>query len=122
MNLPVHLFAFSIVGLTWSALGGVAFMVVWLMAAVAWAVVSLMGSLMANDAGRVSADRHMKMLVWLVIGEVLAAAAGIPGGLAFFWAAHRTHMLVGFTGLLVTGGVMQIWALMSFFAAAKKGS
>ena len=120
MNATVHLFAFSIVGLTWSALGGVAFIVVWLMAAVAWAVMSLMGSLMANDSGSVSADRHMKMLVWLVVGEILAAAAGIPGGLAFFWAAHRTHMLIGFAGLLVTGAAMQVWAVMSFFAAAGK--
>jgi hypothetical protein len=97
---------------------GIAFMVVWLGAAAVWAAMSLMGGLMANDAGRVPAGTHATLLMVLVAGEVLVALAGIPGGLAVFWAGWRAVLLWTFAILLVVGIGLQLWAAWSFASAA----
>ncbi len=99
-------------------LGGIAFIVAWLGLAGVWAVMSLMGGVMANDAGRVGADRHATLLVVLLIGEVLVALAGVSGGLAFFLPDHRATLWWTFAGLLAAGAAMQIWAGWSFISAA----
>ena len=97
---------------------GIAFTVVWLGAAAVWGVMSLMGGLMANDAGRVPAGTHATLLMVLVTGEVLVALAGIPGGLAVFWASWRAVLLWTFAILLVVGIGLQLWATWSFASAA----
>lgn len=101
-----------------SVVAGIVFIVVWLAAAGAWAVASAMGGLMANDAGRVAADRHLLFLVVLFAGEAAVALAGIAGGTAFFLPALRSTLWWSFAALLVVGAALQIWALWSFFSAA----
>lgn len=96
---------------------GIAFIVVWLGAAAVWAALSLMGGLMANDAGRVPAGTHATLLTVLMAGEALVALAGIPGGLAVFWAGWRTLLLWTFAILLIVGIGLQLWAAWSFASA-----
>ena len=97
---------------------GVAFIIIWLGAAAVWAAMSLVGGLMANDAGRVPAGTHATLLMGLMAGEALVALAGIPGGLAVFWAGWRAVLLWTFAILLVAGIGLQVWAAWSFASAA----
>jgi hypothetical protein len=101
-----------------SVLAGIAFIVVWLAAAAVWAMMSLMGGLMANDAGRVDPDRHLMLLIVLVVGEALVALAGVAGGSAFFVSSLRATLWWSFAGLLVVGAALQVWAAWSFLSAA----
>ena len=99
-------------------LGGVAFVVIWLAACGLWAMMSLMGGVMANDAGTVSSNRHATLLVVLFVGEAIVAIAGVVGGAAFFLPAMRATLWWTFAGLLVLGVGAQIWAVRAFLAAA----
>lgn len=117
--LPPEPHASNLVASTLQVTGGIVFIVIWLTVAAAWAVLSLMGGLMANDSGAVSSDKHGMMLAWMLVGEILVALAGIPAGLAFFLSGHRSLLLWSFAGLLVAGLAIQGWALWSFFSAAR---
>jgi hypothetical protein len=99
-------------------LGGIAFVVVWFGAAGLWAGLSLMGGVMADDAGRVSSDRHATLLVVLLVGEAVVALAGIAGGAAFFLPDHRATLWWVFAGLVAVGAALQIGAVWSFVSAA----
>ena len=101
-----------------SLLGGIAFIGIWLAGAAVWAVMSLMGGVMANDAGRVAAERHTVLLVVLMIGEILVALAGISGGSAIMVPALRSTLWWTFAGLLVVGLALQIGAVWGFLSAA----
>ena len=79
-------------------------------------MMSGMASLMANDSGSASEQQHMTLIVGMLIGQVIALLAGVPGGLAFFWSAQRTMMIIAFAALLIVGAGIQVWAFMSFFA------
>ena len=97
---------------------GILFMVLWIAAHCAWAAMALMANLMANDSGAASTDQQMALIVGMLAGQVLAGAAGIPAGLAFFRRGRRKPLLVLFAVLLVAGALCQLWAFQSFFAAA----
>ena len=99
-------------------LGGVGFMVVWLAGAAVWGAMSLMGGVMANDAGRVAPATHATLLGVLSAGELLVAAAGVSGGLAFFWTEARGLLWMIFAGLLVAGLLLQAGAIWSFASAS----
>lgn len=99
-------------------LGGLAFVVVWLGAAALWAVTSLMGGLMANDAGRLAADRHTGLLLVMLVGEILVGLAGIVAALAIALPTHRAGLLRNFAVLLALGLLAQAWAIWSFVTAA----
>lgn len=109
----------SATGSTTLVIAGVLFIVLWFASAAVWAFMSMMGGLMANDAGKASTDRHLTLLIFLAAGELMTAVAGLPGGLAFFWISHRASLIWWFAGLALTGGVMQVLAVWSFFSAAK---
>lgn len=90
-------------------------MVIWLIGSVVWIMMSGMASLMANDSGSASNDKHMTLIVGMLIGQVITLLAGAPGGLAFFWSAHRSHCLIAFAAMFLIGAGIQVWAFMSFF-------
>lgn len=97
---------------------GILFMVVWIAAHVVWAAMSMMGSLMANDSGAASEDQHMALIGGMLGGQVLAGAAGLPGGLAFFWRKPRKWLIIAFALLFISGALWQFLAFQSFFSAA----
>ena len=97
--------------------GGVAFVLFWLAAASAWAVMSMTANLMANDSGAATGAQHMTLIVGMGVGELVVAAAAIPGGLAFFWVDHRSLLIWIFVGMVVIGAAIQVWAFRTFFAA-----
>ncbi len=99
-------------------LAGIIFIVVWLGAAGVWAMMSAMGGVMANDAGRVDPEHHLLMLIVMFAGEALVALAGICGGSAFFLPTMRATLWWSFAGLLVVGAALQVWAVWSFLSAA----
>ena len=101
----------------WRVMAGVVFIIGWLAACAVWAVMSLMGGLMANDAGRMPAERHAALLRKLMAGEALTAMAGVAGGCAIFSSDHRTLLLWMAGGGLVVGICVQIWAMTRFFSA-----
>jgi hypothetical protein len=85
---------------------------------IAWAYLSFVASLMANDSGKASAAEHLSLIVGMLGGQVLAGAAGIPAGLAFFWRGRRKWLLWLFAILFVTGALGQVWAFNAFFSSA----
>ncbi|MCM2257691.1 MAG: hypothetical protein NDJ94_18815 [Vicinamibacteria bacterium] len=97
---------------------GITFMVVWIAAHAVWASLSFMASVMANDSGAASAGAHMLLIFGMLGGQVLAAAAGIPAGLAFFWRDKRRTLLIAFAILFVAGAVAQIVSFSGFFTNA----
>ena len=73
---------------------------------------------MANDSGAASSDQHMSLIGGILGGQFLAGAAGIPGGLAFFWRSARKWLWISFAILFIAGAIWQILAFLSFFRAA----
>ena len=73
---------------------GLIFIVGWTSVHIIWAYLSLMGGLMANDSGAKSSGSHGAFILGLMAGEALTALAGIPAGLAFFWAPMRKKLLM----------------------------
>ena len=72
---------------------GVLFAILWIIAHVAWAGLSFMADVMANDSGRADPNKHMSLIFGMLGGQILAGAAGIPAGLAFFWRGRRKLLL-----------------------------
>ena len=101
---------------------GLLFAGLWLCGHVVWGSMALMGTLMANDAGSASTDQHMAMMGGVLGGIVMAGAAGIPGGLAFFWRSARKWLWLSFALFFIGGGVWQLIAFRSFIAAAASHS
>jgi hypothetical protein len=95
---------------------GLLFIASWIAAHVVWASMSLMGSLMANDSGGATTNQHMGLIFGMLGGQLVAAAAGIPGGLAFFWRSQRKRLLMTFAALFVLGALWQVIAFFSFFS------
>jgi hypothetical protein len=97
---------------------GVAFASVWLALHFAWASMAMMGGLMANDAGRATGDQHMALILGVLAGQIIAGAAGIPAGLAFFWRTRRKLLLGIFLAAFLAGVLCQAGAFWFFARAA----
>jgi hypothetical protein len=98
-------------------IGGIAFIVVWLALCIGWGIMSMSANLMANDSGSASPEKHMALIYRMLAGQILALLAVIPGGLAFFWAAHRATCIWTFAGMVGIGVAIQAWAFKSFFCS-----
>ena len=96
---------------------GILFTCLWIYAHVIWAVMSGMANLMANDSGRATGFQWGRLIGGMFIGQMIAASAGIPGGLAFFWRGRRKLLLSLFAILFVVGALCQVSAFFSFFSA-----
>lgn len=99
---------------------GIGCIVLWLLAAVAWAVMSLPGALMANASGAFSPNRHMAMLWSLFLGQLLVAAAGVPAGLAVFMTESRAALLGWCAWTVGIGIVTQVVSVVVFFGFGGK--
>ncbi len=97
---------------------GVVFACGWIGLHFVWGVMAMMGNLMANDAGRASSDQHMMLILGALAGQVLAGAAGIPAGLAFFWRGRRKLLLGIFLAAFLSGVLLQAGAFWLFARAA----
>ncbi|MFM8719976.1 MAG: hypothetical protein ACKOFH_10680 [Chthoniobacterales bacterium] len=95
-------------------LAGLAVALVWMTGASLVASLSLMGTLMANDAGTVDAAAQTKMVLLVLVGQILGGAAGIPLGLSIFWSTRRKLLLRIFVGLLAAGVVLVIVGVYAF--------
>ncbi len=95
-------------------LAGLALALVWMAGASLVASLSLMGTLMANDAGQADAAVQTKMVLLVLLGQILGGVAGIPLGLSIFWRTHRKWLLRIFAGLLAAGVVLVIVGVYAF--------
>lgn len=93
---------------------GCAVALLWIAGAVVIASLSIMGTLMANDAGHASASAQTKMVLLVLTGQILAGLAGLPLGLACFWTTRRRLMLRLFAGLLAIGVALVIAGVYAF--------
>jgi hypothetical protein len=96
---------------------GILFILFWLIAHLAWAGLSFMADVMANDSGRAAEGKHMTLIFGMIGGQVLCGAAGIPAGLAFFWRDRRKLLLWLFAILFVIGALIQGGVFYSFFSS-----
>jgi hypothetical protein len=97
---------------------GLLFIGTWIAAHVAWASLSFMGSIMANDSSAATQNEHVSLISGLLAGQVLACVAGLPAGLAFFWRRARKGLLISFAVLFSIGASWQVVAYMNFTQAA----
>ena len=95
--------------------GGVLFIIGWMAAHLIWVYLSLMANLMANDSGAASSARHLSLIFGMLAGQALAAAAGFPAGLAWFWEGKRKKLLTWFAILFASGALLQILVFSAFF-------
>jgi len=105
-----------------SIASGLLFTGLWLCGHLVWGSMALMGTLTANDAGAATNDQHVAMMGGALGGIVMAGAAGIPGGLAFFWRSARKWLWLSFALFFIGGAVWQVIAFRSFIAAAASHS
>lgn len=96
--------------------GGVLFTVLWILAHVVWAYMAFIANVMANDSGRATGEQQMWLIGGMFAGQVLAGAAGIPAGLAFFWRGRRKRLLGIFAAVFLAGVLCQGIAFFHFFA------
>ncbi len=96
---------------------GILFIVFWIIAHLAWAGLSFIADVMANDSGRAAQDKHLMLIVGMIGGQVLCGAAGVPAGMAFFWRSRRKLLLRLFAILFVLGALIQGGVFYSFFAS-----
>lgn len=95
-------------------LSGLLLAAIWIAGASLVISLSLMGTLMANDAGSVSAEAQTKMVLLVLGGQLLAGLAGLPLGLAVFWQTKRKLLLRVFGGLLGVGLLLVILGVYVF--------
>ena len=95
-------------------LGGLLLAACWIAATALVASLSLMGTLMANDAGTVGAAAQTKMVLLVLIGQILGGIAGIPLGISIFWSTRRKMLLCIFAGLLAAGVLLVIVGVYAF--------
>lgn len=93
---------------------GSAVALLWIAGAIVIASVSLMGTLMANDAGNASASAQTEMVLLVLGGQILAGLAGLPLGLSIFWTSQRKGLLRLFSILLVCGVLAIIAGVYAF--------
>lgn len=93
---------------------GSAVTLLWIAGAIVITSLSLMGTLMANDAGDAAATAQTKMILLVLGGQILAGTAGIPLGLSIFWTSKRKRLLRLFAILLVCGVLAIITGVYSF--------
>ena len=103
---------------TFAVIAGVIVIAVWLLASAVWAGMVVMGGLMANDAGRVSSERHLALLAMTMAGVALVGLAGVPIGLSLFWSAMRATLLWTAAGMCAAGLALQAAAVWLFRSAA----
>ena len=96
---------------------GILFIVFWIIGHLAWAGLSFMADVMANDSGRAAQDKHLMLIFGMIGGQVLCGVAGIPAGLAFFWRSRRKLLLRLFAILFIVGALVQGGVFYSFFAS-----
>lgn len=96
---------------------GILFIIVWIIAHLAWAGLAFMANAMANDSGRIAEAKHLTLIFGMMVGQVICGAAGIPAGLAFFWRRRRKLLLWLFALLFVGGALIQGGVFYSFFAS-----
>lgn len=99
-------------------IAGLLFAGLWIAAHIVWASMALMATLMANDAGAASSEQHTAFMGGMLGGQIMAGAAGIPGGFAFFWRRARKWLWIAFAVLFVGGALWQAIAFQSFLTAA----
>jgi hypothetical protein len=75
---------------------------------------------MANDAGTASAAAQTKMVLLVLVGQILAGAAGLPLGLAVFWRTRR-KLLVRIFAALLGGGLLLLVLGVYVFASNLPG-
>lgn len=95
-------------------LAGLAAALVWMTGASLLASLSLMGTLMANDAGNADAAAQTNMVLLVLGGQILGGLAGLPLGLACFWTTQRKLMLRLFASLFAIGVVLVITGVYAF--------
>jgi hypothetical protein len=93
---------------------GSALALVWIAAAIMIGSVSLMGTLMANDAGTVADTAHTRLILLVLAGQILAGLAGLPLGLSIFWTSQRKRLLRLFAILLVGGCALVVLGVYTF--------
>jgi len=96
---------------------GILFIIFWIIGHLAWAGLSFIADVMANDSGQAAQDKHLMLIFGMIGGQVLCGAAGIPAGLAFFWRSRRKLLLWLFSLLFVAGALIQGGVFYSFFAS-----
>ena len=95
-------------------LAGLLLTALWIAGASLVISLSLMGTLMANDAGTVSASAQTQMILLVLAGQILVGVAGIPLGLAIFWRTRRKLLVRLFAGLLGVGLLLIIIGVYAF--------
>lgn len=98
---------------------GLALTAAWVAGAIVIATMSLMGTLMANDAGNAPASSQTTMVLMVLGGQILAGAAGIPAGLACFWRSRRKFLLILCATLIVLGVLAQAAGIYAFTSSLR---
>jgi len=101
----------------WLCLVGIVFMICWIGSFVVFGMAMMMATLMANDSGAATNSSHMLFIGCVFFGNLLAGAAGVLGGLAFFMRGRRWLMFWIFAGLLLAGVASVAIGFGMFFAA-----
>lgn len=97
---------------------GIVFLVGWMAVSALWFMMSMMGTLMANDSGSASTEDHTTLIVAVIAGQGMTALAGVFASLAFFVRTRRRLLLCLFAILLVAGGLCQYGSIRAFFSSA----
>lgn len=96
---------------------GILFMIGWLAVSALWFMMSMMGTLMANDSGSASSGDHTMLIVAMILGQGMTSLAGVFAAMAFFMRARRRLFLRLFAILLITGILCQYGSLQWFFSS-----
>jgi len=98
---------------------GVLFAAGWIIAHFIWGVMTFVANVMSaaayNPEGQTTnTETGMLLISVMIIGQIVAGLAGIPGGAAFFWPGRKKRLLMLFAGLFVTGSIIQVGIFIYF--------
>ena len=100
-------------------ISGVLFSIIWIIAHGVWGMIAFVANVMGaagyNPGGPPTNTEAGTLIFGMIIGQIIAGLAGLPGGAAFYQPDRRKRLLILFAGMFVTGALIQVGVFIFFF-------